>query len=147
MKHVELVEAPGALALDVHALEQVGIALRIENDHDLVVGLFLYSPAPAPSMGGLAPSPHADSRPAAMRSANVLGDEHFRQASLAYPCGAQDQCVAHALTQRETDILLIWFDPVQSGQATHWWERPSGVPVGIPTSEFCDQFQWEGGEL
>ncbi|MNH18098.1 hypothetical protein D3C79_777920 [compost metagenome] len=90
VEDIELVLAASAPRLDVHALEQVGVALGVEDD---------------------------DHFPA--RSMDVLGDIHLGQASLAHPCGAQHQGMSNALAERQTGFLLLRFDAVQQWRAAH----------------------------
>ena len=94
MEDVELAFASGAFGFHVHALEQIGVALGVEDDHDLVLAAHL--------------------------AADVLGDEQFGQAGLADAGGAEHQRMADALGQRQGDVNLVRFDAVQARQTTDW---------------------------
>ncbi|OSN27751.1 hypothetical protein BV338_05635 [Pseudomonas syringae pv. actinidiae] len=65
VEHIKFVQSAGAFGFEIHALEQIGIALRIEDDNDLVLAVF-FSP-------------------------DVLGDEQLSQACFSYTCGAKNQ--------------------------------------------------------
>ncbi len=110
VEDVELAFAARALGLDVHPLEQVGIALGVEDDHDLVL-----------ARGVLA--------------ADVLGDEQFGQPRLAHPRGAQHQRVADALAQRQADVHLVGLDAVQARQAAHRRQGPHRVERRVPAGK------------
>ncbi|MNN47860.1 hypothetical protein D3C81_1623000 [compost metagenome] len=84
VEHIELVLTAGATGLDVHALEQVGIALGVEDDDHF-----------------------------AARSMDVLGDIHLGQARLAHPCGAQHQGMSDPFAERQAGFLFLRFDAVQ----------------------------------
>ncbi|MNG01786.1 hypothetical protein D3C84_847790 [compost metagenome] len=62
VEDIELVQPAGALALDVHAFEKVGVAFGIEDDHHFVLSAAL--------------------------ATNVLRDEQFGQPGLADPRGS-----------------------------------------------------------
>ncbi|MNJ63798.1 hypothetical protein D3C77_597220 [compost metagenome] len=76
--------ATGALRFHVHALEQIGIALGVEDDHHLLA-----------------------------RAVDVLGDVHLGQACLADPRGPQHQGMADALAQRQAGFLFLRLDAMQ----------------------------------
>ena len=107
MEDVELVLTAGASRFHVHALEQVGIAFGVEDDHHFLA-----------------------------RPVDVLGDVDLGQARLADPGSAQDQGMAHALAQRQGGFLFVGLDAVQQRGATHgrqWsyrveWAVPGGYP-------------------
>ncbi len=101
MEDVELAFAPGALGLDVHALQQVGIALGVEDDHYLVL--------------------------AADLAADVLRDEQLGQPRLAHARGAQHQGVADALAQRQGDVDLVRLDAMQAWQSADRRQRRAGL--------------------
>src|SRR3546814_7635303 len=77
MEYVELAFTPGALGLDVHELQQVRIALGVEDDHHRVL--------------------------AADLAADVLRDEQLGQPRLAHARGPQHQGVPDALAQRSEE--------------------------------------------
>ena len=106
MEDVELALAPGTLGLHVHALEQIGIALGIEDDHHLVL--------------------------AANLAADVLGDEQLGQTSLAHPRRAQDQRMSDPLAQRQADVHLVRLDAMQAWQAAYRRQGPERVERAIP---------------
>lgn len=87
MKDVKLSVAAGAVGFHVHPLEQIGIAFRVDDDHNLVIAL-------APST-------------------DVLGDEEFGESCLADACGTEDERVTDAFTQRERDVDLVGLDTMQ----------------------------------
>ena len=106
MEHVELAFAPGALGLDVHALQQVRIALGVEDDHHLVL--------------------------AADLAADVLRDEQLGQPRLAHARGAQHQGVADTLAQRQGDVDLVRLDAMQARQSADRRQRPRRVERAVP---------------
>ncbi|MNM65061.1 hypothetical protein D3C81_764840 [compost metagenome] len=103
VEHVELMFAAGASRFHVHPLEQVGIALGVEDDHHLLAG-----------------------------SVDVLGDVHLGQARLADPRGAQHQGVPDALAQRQAGFLFLRLDAMQQWRATHRWQRAYRVEWAVP---------------
>ena len=111
VEDVELAFAPGALGLHVHAFQEVRVALRIEDDHHLVLACSVAPP-------------------------NVLGHEQFGQAGLADPGRAQHERVSDPFAERQAHIDFVRFDAMQSRQAAdrrqraHWIERD--VPGGEP---------------
>ncbi|MNE64503.1 hypothetical protein D3C80_1599200 [compost metagenome] len=84
MEDIKLFLPAGSTRFDVHALEQVGIALGVEDDHYFVVD-----------------------------AVDVLGDVHLSQSRLADTGGAQHQGMSHAFAQRQADFHLVRFDAMQ----------------------------------
>ena len=66
VKNIELAFASGAFGLDIHALEQVRIALGVEDDDHFVLANCVTPP-------------------------DVLGDEQLGESCFAHPRGAQDE--------------------------------------------------------
>ncbi len=95
VEHIKFVQAAGAFGFEIHALEQIGVALRVEDDNDFMLAVF-FTP-------------------------NVLSDEQFSQARFSDTGGAQNNRMAYSLAQRERDVLLVWLDAVQPWQATDGW--------------------------
>ncbi|MNO91150.1 hypothetical protein D3C76_826900 [compost metagenome] len=110
MKDVEFVLAAGAPCLHVHALEQVGVALGVEDNHHLLGW-----------------------------PVDVLGDVDLRQARLADPGGAQHQGVPNTLTQRQGGFLLTRLDAVQQRRAPDWWQRTHRIERVVPGGEAGQQ--------
>ncbi|MNR45710.1 hypothetical protein D3C85_1645900 [compost metagenome] len=90
MKHIELALAPGSARFDVHAFEQVRVALGIEDDDHLV-----------------------------LTAVDILGDIHLGQAGLADPRGAQHQGVPDALAERQARLCFVGLDPVQQRRTSY----------------------------
>ncbi|RMV41072.1 hypothetical protein ALP11_200083 [Pseudomonas syringae pv. papulans] len=64
VEHIKFVQASGAFGFQIHAFEQIGIALRVEDDNDFMLAVF-FTP-------------------------NVLSDEQFSQARFSDTGSAQD---------------------------------------------------------
>ena len=117
MEHVELAVTPSTLGFHVHALEQVGIALGVEHDHDLVLGVDL--------------------------AADILGDAQLGQPGLANPCSAEHQGMTDSLAQWQGNVRLLGLDAVQARQPAHrgqWTNRIQGV---IPCGHSGKAGKWE----
>ncbi|MNV78796.1 hypothetical protein D3C71_1723120 [compost metagenome] len=84
MEDIKLLLPTGTFGFDVHPLEQVSVALRIENDDDLVFDAM-----------------------------NVLGDVHLGESCLADAGRAEHQGVSDPFAQRQTDFRFIGLDPMQ----------------------------------
>ncbi|RMP14398.1 hypothetical protein ALQ30_200154 [Pseudomonas syringae pv. persicae] len=106
VEHIEFVQASGAFGFQIHAFEQIGIALRVEDDDDLVLAV-LFSP-------------------------DVLSDEQFSQGRFSDTGGTQNNRMAYPLTQRERDVLLVWLDAVQPWQAADGWQRSHWIDGHVP---------------
>ncbi len=107
VEHIELAFASGAARLHVHALEQVRVALGVEDDHHFV-----------PTVGRAA--------------ADVLRDEQFGQARLADARGAQHQGMPDPLPSGRGDIHLLRLDAVQARQPADRRQGPHGVHRMVP---------------
>ncbi|KWV89999.1 hypothetical protein PFLmoz3_00347 [Pseudomonas fluorescens] len=92
MEDIKLFLPAGAFGFDVHALEQVGIALRVEDNHYLM-----------------------------FNAMNVLGDVHLSESRLADAGCAQHQRVTDPFAQWQTDLRLIGLDPMQQWRASYRW--------------------------
>ncbi|MND98526.1 hypothetical protein D3C80_908840 [compost metagenome] len=84
MENIELLSPTGPLGFNVHPFEQVGIALRIEDDDHLMFDAM-----------------------------NVLGDVHLGESRLADTGSAQHQGVSDPFAQRQTDFRFVGLDPMQ----------------------------------
>ncbi|MNT89616.1 hypothetical protein D3C72_2303760 [compost metagenome] len=84
MENIELLVPTGPAGFDVHAFEQVGIALGVEDDHNL-----------------------------GFDAVDVLGDIHLGKACLADTGSAEHQGMSDPFAQRQTDFHLIRLDPMQ----------------------------------
>ena len=102
VKDVELALATRSLGFDVHAFQEIRVALGVDDDHDLMLTVCI-------------------------RATDVLGDEQLGQPRLPHARGAQHQRMADALTQWQADVDLVGFDAVQSRQAAYRWQWPHGV--------------------
>ncbi|KWT95166.1 hypothetical protein APY03_2517 [Variovorax sp. WDL1] len=122
VEDVELALAARALGFDVHALQEIGIPLGIDDDHDLVL-----------ARGVLAP--------------DVLGDEQLGEPRLAHAGGAQHQRMPDALAQRQADVHLVRFDAVQARQTAHGRQRAHRVEGYVPARERGQPGQRERREL
>ncbi|MCY1511712.1 hypothetical protein D9M68_461490 [compost metagenome] len=122
VEEIELALTAGTLGLDIHPLEQVGIAFGIEDDHRLILA------------GGIA-------------APNVLGNEQLGQPRFTDPRRAQDQGLTDALAQRQVDVELMGFDTVQPGQAAHRRQRPHRVEGDVPGGELGQVRQRKRSEL
>jgi hypothetical protein len=90
MENIEFLFSTGAFGFDVHAFEQIGIALRIEDNDDLVFDTM-----------------------------NVLGYVHLREPGFSDASRAQHQRVTHPFAQRKADLCFIWLDPMQQWRASY----------------------------
>ncbi|MCY1248933.1 hypothetical protein D3C76_858070 [compost metagenome] len=84
MEHIKLLFPTGPFGFDIHAFEQVGIALWIEDNHYFVFDAM-----------------------------NVLGDVHLGESRFANTGCAQHQCVSDPFAQRQADFRFVGLDPMQ----------------------------------
>ncbi len=84
MEDIEFLFSTGPFGFDVHPFEQVGIALRIEDDHYLV-----------------------------FNAVYVLGDVHLGESRFANTGRAQHQCVSDPFAQWQADFRFVGLDAMQ----------------------------------
>ena len=103
MEDIKLLLPTGTFGFDVHPFEQVGIALRIEDNHYLV-----------------------------FNAVYVLGDVHLGESRFADTGRAQHQGVSDPFAQRQADFRFVGFDPMQQRRTTDRGQRPQRIEGAVP---------------